>query len=43
VKTYQEERRRLAASAVAKRSRLERRLGELAREFDRLVDAIAKG
>ena len=43
VKTYQEERKRLAAGAVAKRSRLERRLGELDREIDRLVDAIAKG
>jgi hypothetical protein len=43
VKTYLEERRRLAASAVAKRSRIEHRLGELDREIDRLVDAIAKG
>ncbi len=43
VKTYREERRRLAAGAVANRSRLERRLVELEREIDRLVDAIAKG
>jgi hypothetical protein len=30
-------------SAKAKRARLELRLGELKREIDRLVDAIAKG
>ncbi|WP_159587130.1 recombinase family protein [Chelativorans xinjiangense] len=38
-----EERKRLAAEADANRIRLERRLGELTREIDRLVDAIAKG
>jgi site-specific DNA recombinase len=43
VRTYHEERKRLAAQADAKRSRIERRLGELNREIDRLVDAIAKG
>jgi site-specific DNA recombinase len=43
VKTYHEERKRLAAESDAKRSRLERRLGEIRREIDRLVDGIAKG
>lgn len=43
VRTYHEERKRLAAEADQKRIRFERRLGELNREIDRLVDAIAKG
>jgi hypothetical protein len=43
VRTYHAERKRLAAEADRKRLRLERRLGELNREIDRLVDAIAKG
>lgn len=43
VRTYHAERKRLAADADRKRARLERRLGELNREIDRLVDAIAKG
>ncbi|CCJ07336.1 recombinase family protein [Methylocystis sp. SC2] len=43
VRTYQAERKRLAAEANRSRLRLERRLGELNREIDRLVDAIAKG
>ncbi|MCL8486234.1 recombinase family protein [Bradyrhizobium denitrificans] len=43
VTTYLEERKRLAASASAKRGRLEQQLGQLNREIDRLVDAIAKG
>ena len=43
VRTYHEERKRLAAQADANRNRLEQRLGELNREIDRLVDAIAKG
>ncbi len=43
VRTYHEERKRLAADADKKRIWLERRLGELNREIDRLVDAIAKG
>ncbi|MGO8918164.1 MAG: recombinase family protein [Stellaceae bacterium] len=43
VQTYHEERKRLAAAADAKRYRLERRLGALNREIDRLIDAIAKG
>jgi site-specific DNA recombinase len=43
VLTYHEERKRLSAKANAKRAHLELRLGELNREIDRLVDAIAKG
>ncbi len=43
VRTYHTERKRLAADANRKRLQLERRLGELNREIDRLVDAIAKG
>lgn len=43
VRTYHDERKRLSAKANAKRARLELRLGELKREIDRLVDAIAKG
>jgi site-specific DNA recombinase len=43
VRTYHAERKRLAADADRKRARLERRLGDLTREIDRLVDAIAKG
>ncbi len=43
VRTYHEERKKLAADADAKRGRLQRRLGELSRELDRLVDGIAKG
>ena len=41
-RTYLEERKRLAASSNAKRQRLEQQLGQLNREIDRLVDAIAK-
>jgi site-specific DNA recombinase len=43
VRTYLEERKQLAASSNAKRQRLEQQLGQLNREIDRLVDAIAKG
>ncbi len=43
VRTYHEERKRLATQADAKRARLDRRLGELNRGIGRLVDAIAKG
>src|SRR5258708_30998647 len=43
VRTYHDERKRLSAKANAKRAHLELRLGELKREIDRLVDAIAKG
>ena len=43
VRTYLGERKRLSAKASAKRAHLETRLGELNRESDRPVDAIAKG
>jgi len=43
VRTYHEERKRLVAQSNAKRVHLELRLGEINREIDRLVDAIAKG
>jgi hypothetical protein len=43
VRTYLEERKRLAATSNAKRQRLEQQLGQLSREIERLVDAIAKG
>ncbi|WP_246673726.1 hypothetical protein [Mesorhizobium sp. B2-3-13] len=42
-KAYHEERKRLAADTDARRTRLERRLEELTREIERLVNAIAKG
>ena len=43
VRTYQAERKRLAKQRDTTRARAERRLGEIARELDRLVDGIAKG
>ncbi len=43
VRTYHEERKRLAAETDAKRNRFERQIGELTREIERLVEAIAKG
>jgi site-specific DNA recombinase len=43
VRTYHEERKRLAAAAIGRRSRNEKRLAELEREIARLVDAIGKG
>ena len=43
VRSYHEERKRLTATADAKRSRLQRQLGELTGKIDRLVEAIAKG
>lgn len=43
VRAYLEERKRLAATSHAKRQRLEQQLGQLNREIERLVDAIAKG
>jgi len=43
VQTYHEERKRLAADTDARRTRLERRLEEVTREIERLVNAIAKG
>ena len=43
VRTYLEERKRLAIASNAKRQRLEHQLGQLNREIERLVNAIAKG
>ncbi|WP_407152665.1 recombinase family protein [Bradyrhizobium sp. ORS 86] len=43
VRTYLDERKRLAATANANRHRLEQQLGQLNREIERLVDSIAKG
>jgi site-specific DNA recombinase len=43
VKAYHEERARLAANSTAQRSTLRRRIDEIVRETQRLVDAIAKG
>jgi hypothetical protein len=43
VRTYHEERVKLAAQSKAKARRLERRLGEINRELERVVDGIAKG
>jgi hypothetical protein len=43
VKTYNEERRRLARQNGDREKHLTRRAGEIARELERLVDAIAKG
>ena len=43
VRTYREERKHLEAQPNAKRVHLELRHGEINREIDRLVDAIAKG
>ena len=43
VKTYNEERRRLARQNGDREKHLTRRAGEVARELERLVDAIAKG
>jgi site-specific DNA recombinase len=42
VKTYREERLRLARRAVQDRSRIERRIDEVTHEIERVVDAIAK-
>ena len=43
VRTYHEERMKLAAQSKAKSRRLERRLGEINRELERVIDGIAKG
>ncbi len=43
VRTYHEERKRLAAEAVKGRTRTERRLAAIERELARLVDAICDG
>ncbi|MCS0501424.1 recombinase family protein [Ancylobacter mangrovi] len=43
VRTYQEERRRLAGEETARRGRIEQKLGETTRAIGRLVDALAAG
>ena len=43
VRTYHDERQRLVAKYKRQRAANERRLGELNREMDRLVDNLAKG
>jgi site-specific DNA recombinase len=43
VRTYHDERVKLAAQSDAKARRLERRLGEINRELERVIDGIAKG
>ena len=43
VRTYHDERKRLSAGANTKRAHLDLRLGELNREIDRPVNAIANG
>jgi site-specific DNA recombinase len=43
LKVYNEERRLLASGAAKDRVKLERRAGEIKRETERLVDAIAQG
>jgi site-specific DNA recombinase len=43
VRAYHEERAKLAAGSAHRRIAAERRLGEIEREMERLVDAIAKG
>lgn len=42
MKTYNDERSRLAQGAIKDRAKLERRAGEIKRETDRIWDAIAK-
>jgi site-specific DNA recombinase len=43
LKAYNDERSRLASGAVKDRAKLERRLGEIKRELDRIVDSIVQG
>jgi site-specific DNA recombinase len=43
VRTYHEERAKLAAQSKTKVRRLQRRLGEINRELKRVIDGIAKG
>ncbi|WP_342640911.1 recombinase family protein [Rhodoligotrophos ferricapiens] len=43
VRVYNEEMRRLSASARKQRDKTERRLGEVTRQLERIVDAIAEG
>ncbi|MFZ2490207.1 MAG: recombinase family protein [Thermoanaerobaculia bacterium] len=43
VETYNEERKRLAASLIATRSRIEKRLARVKRDFDRIFQSYVKG
>jgi hypothetical protein len=43
VRTYHEERRRLASQQGAKRAAAERRLAEVRREIERIVDGVTRG
>jgi site-specific DNA recombinase len=43
LKEYNDERTRLARSAVKDKAKLERRLGEIKRELDRIVESIVQG
>jgi site-specific DNA recombinase len=43
VETYNEERKRLAAGLIANRSRIEKRLARVKREFDRMFQSYVKG
>lgn len=43
VETYNEERKRLSASLIANRSRIERRLARVKREFERVFQSYVKG
>jgi hypothetical protein len=43
VETYNEERKRLAAGLIANRSRIEKRLARVRREFDRMFQSYVKG
>jgi hypothetical protein len=43
VRTYHEERRRLASQQGAKRTAAERRLAEARREIERIVDGVSRG
>ena len=43
VETYNEERKRLAAGLIANRSRIEKRLARVKREFDRIFQSYVKG
>ncbi|MEO1178890.1 MAG: recombinase family protein [Pseudomonadota bacterium] len=43
VRTYHDERKRLAADAIKERTRIEKRLAAIEREIARLVDAICDG
>ncbi len=43
VETYNEERKRLASGLIANRSRIEKRLARVKREFDRIFQSYVKG